>query len=81
MKISTTTATTTTRFHLNDHPIALIPRLSNSLLAIISSIMRKYFQIGFICFWPIDLELVTGFIQMANSQEMISSTELMLELV
>lgn len=42
--------------------------------------MRKYFQIGFICFSPIDLELVTGFIQMANSQEMISSTELMLEL-
>jgi len=43
--------------------------------------MRKYFQIGFICFWPIDLELVTGFIQMANSQEMISSTELRLEQV
>lgn len=43
--------------------------------------MRKYFQIGFICFSPIDLELVTGFIQMVNSQEMISSTELMLELV
>lgn len=43
--------------------------------------MRKYFHIAFICFWPIDLELVTGFIQMASSQEMILSTELMLELV